>query len=262
MNQKYLKEILDAIEKGQYSADEAYEKIKYLPFDIEKLGYATLDHHRNLRLGLGEVVYGEFKSVDQIIGISERLSKSNEPILITRISDEKVAGLKNHFPSGKENFISHTFIINPVEFKENRTNEPYICILTAGTSDIPVAEEAVDVCGVMGAAFVKLYDIGVTGVHRIIENIDTLNDSSSLIVIAGMEGALPSVIGGLVNKPIFAVPTDIGYGASFKGLSALLAMLNSCAPGITVTNINGGFTAAFAACRVINMIKENKNSKK
>lgn len=256
MNKELLKEILNNLEKGNLNTEEAFERICNSAIDTEKLGFATIDHNRNLRLGLGEVIFGEFKSLDQIIGIGERLSKSNEPILITRISDEKISGLKKHFPSGRENLTSHTFIIDPIEFKEGAINEPYVCIVTAGTSDIPVAEEAVDVCGVMGAAFVKLYDIGVAGVHRIIENIEPLNNSSALIIIAGMEGALPSVIGGLINKPMFAVPTDIGYGASFKGLSALLAMLNSCAPGITVTNINGGFTAAFAACRVINMLKE------
>lgn len=255
MNADLLKELLESIRVGKISPEKAYEKIKYSSIDTEKLGYASVDHGRNLRLGLGEVIYGEYKTLEQIIGIGEKLSKSDEPVLITRVSGEKSEGLKKHFINGKENRAAQTFILNPVEFKEGKTDEPYISIVTAGTSDIPVAEEAADVCGVMGAAFLKIYDIGVAGVHRVIENLDTLNNSSALIVIAGMEGALPSVIGGLVSVPVFAVPTDVGYGASFNGISALLGMLNSCAPGITVTNINGGFTAAFAACRVINLLK-------
>ncbi len=261
MNPKTLKEILNAIEKGESSAKEAFDKIKYLPLDIENLGFATLDHQRNLRLGLGEVIYGEHKKIDQLINICERLITSNEPVLITRLKKRKIEALKNHFQNSRENLMARTFTINPLPLKMNIIDEPYVCIVTAGTTDIPVAEEAVEVCGVMDIAFTKIYDIGVAGIHRIFENIETLSNASALIIIAGMDGVLPGAIGGLINKPIFAVPTDIGYGTNFKGVSALLSMLNSCAPGITVANINGGFTAAFAACRVINVIKEYKNTK-
>ncbi len=257
MNQELLKEILSGIEKGEYSAEEAYEKIKYLPFDIERLGHSTLDHNRNLRLGTGEVVYGESKTTEQIIGICERLSASNEPVLATRLNKEKSEALKKHFKDGRENTAGHTYTVNPVPLKEDIFDEPYICIVTAGTSDIHVGEEASEVCGIMDAAFTKIYDIGVAGIHRIIENIEVLSKASVLIIIAGMDGVLPSAIGGLIKKPVIAVPTDVGYGANFQGLSALLSMLNSCAPGITVTNINGGFTAAYAAGRIINTIKEH-----
>ncbi|HUI29054.1 MAG TPA: nickel pincer cofactor biosynthesis protein LarB [Candidatus Acidoferrales bacterium] len=238
------------------STDEAYEKIKNALFDAEELGYATIDHGRGLRLGLGEVIYGESKSIEQIVGIAGKLSKAKEPILITRLSDVKMKVLQKKFPKGRSNHLSSTFTINPIPLRENNRDEPYVCIITAGTSDIPVAEEAADVCGAMGVAFVKLYDVGVAGIHRVMKNLDVMQAASAVVVIAGMEGALPSVIGGLVPKPIFAVPTDIGYGANFKGLSALLGMLSSCAPGIAVMNINGGFSAAFAACRVTNMLKE------
>ncbi len=251
-----IKQILSDIQKGKLTAEEAFEKLRYVPLGIEELGYATVDHGRGIRLGLGEVIYGESKTTEQILGIAQRLSKSNEPILITRLSDAKMKALRKKFPRGRRNNISNTFTVNPVPLKENADNEPYVCIVTAGTSDIPVAEEAVDVCGAMGVAFVKLYDVGVAGIHRIMKSIDVIQKASAVVVIAGMEGALPSVVGGLVSKPIFAVPTDIGYGANFKGLSALLGMLSSCAPGVAVMNINGGFSAAFAACRVVNMIKE------
>jgi NCAIR mutase (PurE)-related protein len=256
MNQKYLKEILSQIEKGSLNADAAFNKIKALPFDLEKLEYATVDLHRNIRLGLGEVVYGEHKSVKQIIAICKKLGKSKEPVLITRLADDKTTELKKHFRNCRVNSVSNTVTINPIKLKENCFTEPYVCIITAGTTDIPFAEEAVDVCGATDTAFVKLYDIGVAGIHRVLDKIEIMDNSSVLIVVAGMEGALPSVIGGIINKPIIAVPTDIGYGANFNGLSALLSMLTSCAPGISVTNINGGFTAGFAAFRIIYTIKE------
>ncbi|MCL4540505.1 MAG: nickel pincer cofactor biosynthesis protein LarB [Bacteroidetes bacterium] len=211
-----------------------------------------------MRLGLGEVIYGESKTTKQIVGIAEKLAKSKEPILITRLSDEKMKALAKRFPKGRKNLLSHTFTVNPAKLKENTKGEPYVCIITAGTSDIPVAEEASDVCAAMGVAFVKLNDIGVAGIHRVMKNIDIMRNASALVVIAGMEGALPSVIGGLVSRPIFAVPTDVGYGANLKGITALLSMMSSCAPGIAVTNINSGFSAAYAACRVINTIRDIK----
>lgn len=202
------------------------------------------------------MIYGESKTAKQITGIAEKLAKSKEPILITRLSDDKMKALAKRFPKGRKNPLSHTFTVNPPKMKENVGDEPYVCIITAGTSDIPVAEEAADVCAAMGVAFVKLNDIGVAGIHRVMKNIDVMRNASALVVIAGMEGALPSVIGGLVSRPIFAVPTDVGYGANLKGITALLSMLSSCAPGIAVTNINSGFSAAYAACRVVNTIKE------
>ncbi len=255
MNGEQLRKILDDVRSGKLDAAGAFEKIRYMPFDLEEIVYATVDHGRDLRLGLGEVVYGESKTKEQIVGIAEKLSKSKDPILITRLSDEKMKALKKHFPKGRGNSVSRTFTVNPIPPKGRENDEPYICIVTAGTSDIPIAEEAADVCCAMGVAFVKLNDIGVSGVHRVMRNIDVMENAAALVVIAGMEGALPSVIGGLISKPIFAVPTDVGYGANFKGVTALLSMLSSCAPGVAVMNINAGFSAAYAACRVVNALK-------
>ncbi len=257
-NRTNIKRLLSSVERGKISAEEAYRKIKDVRLDVEEMGYATIDHGRGMRLGLGEVIYGESKTTEQIIGIADKLSKSKEPILITRLSTPKLEALKKKFPKGRPNFVSNTFTVNPISLKENHNDEPYVCVVTAGTSDIPVAEEAIDVCGAMGVAFVRVYDVGVAGIHRVMKKLNIMQDASALVVIAGMEGALPSVVGGLVSKPIFAVPTDVGYGANFKGISALLGMLSSCAPGIAVMNINGGFSAAFAACRVVNTVKENQ----
>ena len=257
-NHSSIKKILKDVQRGKLDVQEAFDRISHSPFDLEDVGYAMVDHGRSFRLGLGEVIYGEHKTTKQILGIAGKLSKSKEPVLITRLSDEKLRALGKKFRGGHANKLSNTFTVNPNPSKENRTDEPYVCIVTAGTSDIPIAEEAADVCEAMGVAFVKIYDVGVAGIHRVMKNFGTMQNASALVVIAGMEGALPSVIGGLVSKPIFAVPTDVGYGANFHGLSALLGMLSSCAPGIAVTNINGGFSAAYAACRVVNEILDAK----
>jgi len=256
-----IRKILADLREGKIDTTKAYEKIAKLQFDVEELGFATIDHGRGMRLGLGEVIYGESKTTEQIVGIAKRLSKSKEPVLITRLSGAKLKELKKRFPRGRINSLSNTFTVNPIPSKENREGEPYVCIVTAGTSDIPIAEEAVDVCAAMGVAFARVYDVGVAGIHRVMKNIDVMEEASAVVVIAGMEGALPSVVGGLVSRPIFAVPTDIGYGANFKGLSALLGMLSSCSPGVAVMNINGGFSAAFAACRVVNTIKQTTSSR-
>ncbi len=224
---------------------------------MEDLGFATVDHGRRLRLGLGEVIYGESKTARQIVAIAESLSKSGSPVLITRLSDDKLKVLRRRFRKGKPNPISRTFIVNPIPSKKISDAENYVCIITAGTSDIAVAEEAADVCAAMGVAYTMVNDIGVSGIHRVMKHLDLMQKAAVLIVIAGMEGALPSVIGGLVSKPIIAVPTDVGYGANLKGITALLSMLASCAPGIAVTNINSGFSAGFAACRVVNAMRES-----
>ncbi len=232
------------------------------PFEMEDLSFATVDHGRKMRLGLGEVVYGESKTVHQIIEIAKSLSKSGNPILITRLSDEKLKALKRRFRNGRANPTSRSFTVNPIAAKKFSEAEPYVCIITAGTSDIAIAEEAADVCLAMGVAQTRLTDIGVSGIHRVMKNLEVMQNASALIVIAGMEGALPSVIGGLVSRPIFAVPTDVGYGANLQGITPLLSMLSSCAPGVAVMNINSGFSAGFAACRVVNTIKELGDSLK
>ncbi len=177
-------------------------------------------------------------------------------MLITRLNDEKIEALENDYPEGRTNPVSKSFTINPLPLKEDHFDEHFVAVVTAGTSDNHIAEEAIDVCGAMNVAYTRIVDIGVSGIHRVLEKARDLRKASVVIVIAGMEGALPSVVGGLVDRPVIAVPTDVGYGANFQGLSALLGMLSSCAPGLTVTNINGGFSAAFAACRIIKIINQ------
>ncbi len=261
MNRERLEELLKSVQAGSIGIEEAIVEITYSPFDNEEIAEATLDHNRKLRLGLGEVIYGEGKTVEQIINIAERFAVEDDPVLISRLNDEKLDRLEKEFPEGRTNRISMSFTINPLPLKEDQLGEPAVAIVTAGTSDSFVAEEAIDVCGAMGVAFTRVVDVGVSGIHRILTKIEILQKSSVVIVIAGMEGALPSVIGGLTDRPVIAVPTDVGYGANFQGLSALLGMLNSCAPGLTVTNINGGFSAAFAACRIVKRIEQAEKNR-
>lgn len=262
MNRDILKKILEQVRSGKMDPARAFEKIRYMPLELEVMEYATVDHGRGLRLGLGEVIYGENKTTKQILGIAAKLARSKDPILITRLSEEKIRALRKKFPKGKANVVSRTFTVNPVPPVKAGRGEPYVCIVTAGTSDAPVAEEAAEVCCAMGVAFVRVTDIGVSGIHRVMKNVDVMENAAALVVIAGMEGALPSVIGGLISKPIFAVPTDVGYGANFGGVTALLSMLSSCAPGIAVANINGGFSAAYSACRVVNGLKAALDKRK
>lgn len=261
MNREFLEHLLRDVQSQDIDIEEALAKIIYSPFDNEEIGHATLDHNRKLRLGLGEVIYGEGKNIKQILEIAERFSVEDDPVLITRLDDEKIDRLKQEFPNGRVNPASKSFTIHPLPFKEDDFSEPVVGIVTAGTSDHHIAEEAIDVCAAMGVAFTRIVDIGVSGIHRVLEKVPILQKTSVIIVIAGMEGALPSVIGGLTDRPIIAVPTDVGHGANFQGLSALLGMLNSCAPGLTVTNINGGFSAAFAACRIVKSIKRISEQK-
>lgn len=260
MNRTLLKKLLKEVQSGETTVENALSEIVYAPFKNEEIGQATLDHNRKLRLGLGEVVYGEGKTIGQILDIAGRFAIQDDPVLITRLNDDKINTLSKKYPEGRSNYVSGSFTIHPLPLKEDHTGEHHIAIVTAGTSDNHIAEEVIDVCGAMDVAYTRIVDVGVTGIHRILNKIDKLQTASVVIVIAGMEGALPSVVCGLVDRPVIAVPTDVGYGANFGGVSALLGMLSSCAPGLTVTNINGGFVAAFAACRIINVIKQETKS--
>jgi len=250
MNDKELIGLLEEVVRGAIHPNDAASRLKLGPFRRTELDYATLDHHRALRHRLGEVVYGESKTKEQILGIVDQFSTSKLPVLITRLNDEKRAALKERFPEGRENAVARTFICNPPLQKNRVSHEPYVAVLAAGTSDLPVSEEAVEVCVAMNIAVERLVDIGVSGLHRLLEKVDLIHDAAAVVVVAGMEGALPSVVAGLVGRPVYAVPTSVGYGASFGGVAALLGMLNSCAPGVTVVNIDNGFSAAFAACNV------------
>lgn len=261
MNENDLLTLLEEVVSGVMEPRAAAERLKRGPFKQTDLGFANLDHHRAIRHRIGEVIYGESKTIEQILAIVDEFAAHRVPVLVTRLSEQKRAELRERFPDGRENAAARTFTVNaPLEKSlptQRSLNEPFVGILAAGTSDLPVAEEAVEVCVAMGVAFERVYDVGVAGIHRLLGKVDNLQKATALVVVAGMEGALPSVVAGLLgSKPIFAVPTSVGYGASFGGVSALLTMLNSCGPGVTVSNIDNGFSAAFAACNVVGAVND------
>jgi len=246
MNSKELTRLLQSLVDGQINVEDGVERLKQLPF--EDLGIAQIDHHRELRQGVPEVVLGESKSLEQLRTILSAMAKQNQNILVTRLDGEKGTALCNQFPEGEYDIDARTFCL--VQQKIEITGQGKILVICAGTSDLPVAREAVITARMLGNEVEELVDVGVAGIHRLLARQDLLQQAAVLIVIAGMEGALPSVVGGLVAKPVIAVPTSVGYGASFGGIAALLGMLNSCASGVTVVNIDNGFGAAFAANRI------------
>lgn len=245
------KKILEQYKNNELSLEETLLELKKEPF--ADIGYAKVDLHRKVRQGAAEVIYGEGKTPEQIIGICDAMLKNGEnTILITRLSKESAdvvsrAHRLNYHPQAKIGIIGH--LPKPDGIGK-------IVIATGGTSDIPVAEEAALTAEVLGNEVVRLYDVGVAGVHRLLSHLDLLMDASVVIAVAGMEGALASVVGGLVDCPVIAVPTSVGYGASFGGISALLSMLNSCASGVSVVNIDNGFGAGFSASRINHMEKK------
>ncbi len=245
-----LRALLEGVSEGSVPLEEALRKLKDGPLRQDELPFATLDHHRHLRQGLAEVVYGEGKTVEEILEIAQRLSAPGVPVLLTRLDPEKLGALTERFPDGRINARGRTFIVHPPAERGPGGGSPFVAVVSGGTADLPVAEEAVEVCVAMAVPVHRIYDVGVAGLHRILSKVQQLREASAVVVVAGMEGALPSVVGGLVGSPVFAVPTSVGYGASFQGLAALLAMLNSCAPGVTVSNIDNGFSAGIAAARV------------
>jgi len=256
MRDRDLLEILAAVEAGKASPAEALRQLRAGPFRESDLGFAIPDHHRRLRHGLNEVVYGETKTAEQILGIVAELGASGSPVLITRLQPEKIAALQGRFADGRANLVARTFIANPPAPRPADPGEPHVAIVAAGTSDLPVAEEAGEVCAAMETPVVLVCDVGVSGIHRLLGAVEKLQAATAIVVVAGMEGALPSVVAGLIGRPVFAVPSSVGYGVSFGGVTALLAMLNSCAPGVTVTNIDNGFSAAFAACQVVRAVRD------
>ncbi|WP_201782007.1 nickel pincer cofactor biosynthesis protein LarB [Pseudobacteroides cellulosolvens] len=245
MEVESLKELLKNVKDGQINVDEAVEKLKTLPF--EDLGFAKVDHHRNLRNGYPEVVYCEGKTNEQIKAIILKLMEKNNNIMATRAKPEVFEKVKE-ITEDAVYYESARIIV--VKRREILKSEKTIAIVTAGTSDIPVAEEAAVTAETMGNSVVRVYDVGVAGIHRLFAKSEILLKANVLVVVAGMEGALASVVAGMVDKPVIAVPTSIGYGANFGGLSALLTMLNSCASGIGVVNIDNGFGAGFLAAMI------------
>jgi hypothetical protein len=242
MNEDTLRSLLVQVEGGKLSVDEAYQALQRLPF--EDLGFAKVDHHRSLRKGFPEVVFCLGKRPEQAAAIFARLTESSSPVLATRASPEIFAAVQSAVPQAVYHEVARAIVYEPRPIPKRRGT---ILVICAGTSDLPVAEEAAVTADVMGNHVECLTDVGVAGLHRLLAHTEQIQSANVLIVIAGMEGALPSVIGGLVRRPVIAVPTSVGYGASFGGLAALLAMLNSCASGITVVNIDNGFGAAYAA---------------
>ena len=254
MTEAELKALLHRVREKSTSLEEAVRLLKRGPFHTSASDDATPDHHRRLRHGMCESVLGSSKSAEQIIAIASDLSKAGGPVLITRIDAEKLERLRDAFPAGRTNERAMTLLINAPSPKGVEGKEPHVAIVSAGTSDLPVANEAGEVCVATETPFRFITDVGIAGLHRILNRFDDLDAAAALVVVAGMDGALPSVVGGLVGKPIFAVPTSIGYGANFHGLAPLLTMLNSCAPGVSVVNIDNGFGAGYAACRVVAQI--------
>jgi NCAIR mutase (PurE)-related protein len=245
MNQQELLKILESVHAGELSPAAAIDRLKHLPF--EDLGFAKVDHHRALRQGFAEVVFGKGKTPAQVAGIVRALlgkKESRHNILITRSDSKIFSAVKKLSKSAKYHELSGVITI---ERSREITGKGTILIVSAGTSDIPVAEEALLTARLMGNRVEHLYDVGVAGIHRLLEHRSNLADARVIICVAGMEGALPSVVGGLVAVPVIAVPTSVGYGASFGGVAALLGMLNSCASNVTVVNIDNGFGAACVA---------------
>jgi NCAIR mutase (PurE)-related protein len=238
---EWLLQTLERVKSGEVSPLQAVQELSILPY--EELVCAKPDHHRSLRLKFPEVIFGQGKTVKQIVTIAGGLAARSERLLITRVSQETFSAVKKKIPDVTYNSLSRSILLN----RKQTTLRPGVAVVTGGTADIPVAEEAAVTAELMGSKVERVYDVGVAGIHRLLDNLPQLRKARVIIAVAGMEGALPSVIGGLVPIPIIAVPTSVGYGASFAGLAPLLTMLNSCAPGVAVVNIDNGFGAGYIA---------------
>jgi pyridinium-3,5-biscarboxylic acid mononucleotide synthase len=243
MSPDYLKNLLEAVKDGATSVEEAVESLRQLPY--QDIGCAQVDHHRELRQGLPEVIFGEGKSVEQIVRIMTAMACKGSNILVTRLAADRAHDVVTAFPAASYHGEARCLTLEQKPAEQRGKGE--ILVVSAGTSDIPVASEALVTARFLGNQTSHVYDVGVAGIHRLLARRELLAAASVIIVVAGMEGALPSVVGGLVDKPVIAVPTSVGYGASFGGIAALLGMLNSCAAGVTVVNIDNGFGAACAA---------------
>lgn len=247
MDRQELQDLLGKIRDKQISVDQGVEKLKNLPY--EDLGFVKIDHHRQLRRGFSEVVYCAGKTVGQVRSIIEVLARTEKNVLGTRATSEMYEAVLEVVPDAEYHKLARLITVRRGEQRQVGN----VLVACAGTSDLPVAEEAAITAEMMGAKVDRLYDAGVAGIHRLLMNHDKLEAAKVVIVAAGMEGALASVVGGLVDKPVIAVPTSVGYGASFNGLAALLAMLNSCSAGVTVVNIDNGFGAGYAAAMINRM---------
>lgn len=242
MNKEEIKVLLKGVKDNKINIEEALEELEDLPF--KDLGFAIVDNHREIRVGYPEVIYCAGKTIDQVRDIVKFMLTKNNNILGTRATEEMYNAVKEICDEAEYNKLGRTITIKK---KEQAITDSYIAIVAAGTSDLPVVEEAYETAKILGNKVIKVIDVGVAGIHRLFSKLDVIRAAKVVIVIAGMEGALASVIGGLVDKPVIAVPTSVGYGANFGGVSALLSMLNSCASGVSVVNIDNGFGAAYNA---------------
>lgn len=242
MDQEQLKSLLTQVREGAVGVDEALEKLRHMPF--ERLGYATIDHHRAIRVGMPEVIFGKGKTVEQTVGIATKLLERASNVLVTRTTRETHEALRASFPEAEYFPLS-----GALRVWRDRTprGKGKLLVVSAGTTDLPVAEEAVVTAEIMGNEVEQVHDVGVAGIHRLLGNYERLAEARVIVVCAGMEGALPSAVGGMVSCPVIAVPTSVGYGASFHGLAALLGMLNSCASNVSVVNIDNGFGGGYVA---------------
>jgi NCAIR mutase (PurE)-related protein len=242
LNAESIRELFEQVRQGGLSSDEAVERLRHLPF--EDLGFAKVDHHRALRVGMCEVIFGENKTPKQVADIFFRLAKHGGNVLATRAHEKQFAAVKKQIRAAQYRKLARAITL---QRDPKKYGKGMIAVVSAGTSDIPVAEEAVATAEVMGNDVQHFYDVGVAGIHRLLAHREALSKARVVIVCAGMEGALPSVVGGLVGVPVIAVPTSVGYGAAFKGLAALLGMMNSCASNVSVVNIDNGFGAGYVA---------------
>jgi NCAIR mutase (PurE)-related protein len=247
MDPRAIREVLERVRAGDLAVADALEALRQLPF--RDLGVATVDHHRALRQGAPEVIFGEGKTVEQIATIAEEIARAGQNVLITRLAADKGEALAARLPGLRYAPVARTASLE-VGPPPRREAGP-VAVVTAGTSDVGVAEEAVETLRAVGLEATRMYDVGVAGLHRFLHRVDELRKSAAVIVVAGMEGALPSVVAGLVASPVVAVPTSVGYGAALGGFTALFSMLTSCAAGVVVVNIDSGFGAAMAVHRML-----------
>lgn len=246
MIRERVRHLLAQVADGTLGVDDALVQLSFDP--VESLSFASIDHHRALRQGFPEVVYGAGKTIPQLVEIGLRIAERGDGLLVTRVPADAAGPLRDALPNLETNELARTAWLAPHE--PPPAGRGTVLIVTAGTSDLPVAEEAAVTASAMGNCVARLTDVGVAGLHRLLARREELSQASVVIVVAGMDGALPSVVGGLVRAPVIAVPTSVGYGAAFQGLAPLLTMLNSCAAGVTVVNIDNGFGAAVAASRI------------
>lgn len=253
MNTTELKKILERVRAGTASPEEALRRLKVLPY--EDLGFAKVDHHRQLRRGFPEVIFGEGKSVRQIIAIMGKVASKRQPVLVTRVPPGAVREIRRRFRRARHHAEAQAITLEAVA---KRPGRPGILVLAAGTSDLKVAEEAAVTAEVMGNRVERVYDVGIAGLHRLLDHKDKLLEARVIITVAGMEGALPSIVASLVDVPVIGVPTSVGYGTGIKGVAALMGMLNSCAAGLLVVNIDNGFGAGYAASVINSMLRNNQ----